>query len=233
MPGLMRAGAIDPPVKQAKSVRGRLRRLSLWRTHELFRTEVCIDFIQPRSPATDPPRPGAAAGAEDPPDHPTGRGSPASPPGAPSRPGAPPGDAGRPSPGAAGPGVFPPPGLGGAAGDGPAGSLRQGQPGPAELPGHKILKVAVGGGEQGLHIGRAQKFRPIPGQVPPGQKAQVQRSPGDAQSSGYNPGPPGPRRAGPPGPPGAGWPGAGPRPPAGRPGRWPVAAATVATVLQR
>ncbi len=45
MPGLMRAAAIDPPVKQAKSGRAaRLRRLSLWRTHELFRAGVLYGF---------------------------------------------------------------------------------------------------------------------------------------------------------------------------------------------
>ena len=54
-----------------------------------------------------------------------------------------------------------------------------GLPGPAELPGHKILQFAVGGGQQGLQVGRAQKFRRIPGQVPPGQKTQVQGTPGD------------------------------------------------------
>ena len=41
-------------------------------------------------------------------------------------------------------------------------------------------KFAVGGGEQGLEISRAQEFRPKPGQVPPGQKTQVQGTPGDA-----------------------------------------------------
>ena len=57
--------------------------------------------------AVGPPRPGAPAPALDPPDHPTGRGSPARPPGAPSRPGAPPGDTGRLGPGASGPGSVP------------------------------------------------------------------------------------------------------------------------------
>ena len=63
---------------------------------------------------------------------------------------------------------FPPQGLGDAGEDAPPGGSRQGLPGPAELPGHKILKFAVGGGEQGPQVGRAQEFGLIPGQVPPG-----------------------------------------------------------------
>ncbi len=57
-------------------------------------------------------------------------------------------------------------------------------------PATKSSKFAVGGGEQGLQISRAQELRPIPGQVPPGQKTQVQGAPGDVNAPAIIPGRP-------------------------------------------
>ena len=84
------------------------------------------------------------------------------------------------SPESAGQEAFPSRGLGGPGRDGPPRGSGPGLAGPAKFRGHKFFKLAVGGGEQGLEICRAQELRPIPGQVPPGQKAQVQGAPGDA-----------------------------------------------------
>ena len=166
-----------------------------------------------KSPAAGPLRPEALAAASNPPDQATGRANHPRPPGAPSRPGAPPGDAGKPGAAAAGPETVPAAPSRGGRGRYDAGALPPRVSVPVELPGHIILKFAVGGGQQGLKIGGGQASP-----VAYRGRCRLDRKPRSRGREGTFSPPADPRGRPPwnferqsrPGPPAAGWPGGAP-----------------------